>query len=170
MKDKNDIIFTKEECEKIITQTSSSIEFGTKTPIPKKDHEFDWFFIKPNNNTQWIFDRIYRYIEIELNCKVTKQIDRIMVNHYKLNGRFFKHQDEYHKNEVFTLVINLNEEYEGGEMKLYNPDFIIDKKYGNGCLFDNKRIHEVLKVTDGERWSMVAFFLRKDLFENKKLL
>jgi hypothetical protein len=170
MEDKNDIIFTKEECDLIIKESKTSVEFGIKIPIPKKDHEFDWFFIRPNDKTQWIFDKLYKYIETELGVKVTKQIERIMLNHYKVNGRFFAHQDEYHKNEVFTLVINLNENYEGGEFKLYNPEFTLNKKTGNAVLIDNKRVHEVLRVTSGERWSIVAFFLRKDLIQNKKLL
>lgn len=88
--------------------------------------------------------------------------------HYP-EGCFFKRHSDglvIHK----TLVIQLSDakDYEGGELVVEN--IITSKELGNVILFPAQLIHEVKKVTRGERYSLVAFLSLEDMGIKEKTI
>jgi len=62
----------------------------------------------------------------------------------------------------------LNNDFEGGDFKLYNPnEIILNKEIGNGYLFDVKIEHEITPLKNGERYSLI-WFLQNEHIENKR--
>jgi hypothetical protein len=52
----------------------------------------------------------------------------------------------------------LNENFKGGDFKLYNPiEQTLDKVVGNTYLFDVRIEHEITPILDGERFSLLWF-------------
>jgi predicted 2-oxoglutarate/Fe(II)-dependent dioxygenase YbiX len=162
-------LFTKEECDAIILY-ASNYQKNRQKIIPGRNTAFEAYYMTPNNDNEWVFQRMYDFLENELGVKVTHSLDKIMINNYKINDSFDKHQDLYFKNQIYNVAVNLNENYEGGEFELFEPHFLIEKKAGNACIFENTRWHGVKPILNGERWSMIAFFLKDNIDKNKKLI
>jgi predicted 2-oxoglutarate/Fe(II)-dependent dioxygenase YbiX len=83
-----------------------------------------------------------------------------------VTGGFFRpHRDNLTpatQHRVFALTLNLNEDYEGGQLRfpeysnqLYRPDA------GTALVFSCAHLHEVLDVTAGRRFVLLSFLYRK---------
>ena len=169
MNDTSNIIFTKDECSSIISYASK-----TDMNVRGKKYEslttFKTCKLNPTNETNWIFDKIYKFLEISLNLKVVQPLENLMINRYDENDLFAKHQDLYFKNQIYNVVVNLNNEYAGGDFVLYEPDYILKKNIGNACIFEYTRWHEVKKIESGHRWSMIAFFLKNNVKHTNSII
>ena len=54
--------------------------------------------------------------------------------------------------------ILLNDNFSGGDFKLYNPnEIIVDKVVGNTYIFDVRIDHEITSILDGDRYSLLWF-------------
>ena len=162
-------LFSKSECDKII---SYATEAGLKRQrkMENRNTSFDSVYVNPDDKNAWIFNKIYYYFEMELDMKIVLPLDKIMVNHYLIGDSFDMHRDLYFKKQIYTMMINLSIEYEGGEFELFEPYLHIQKGIGSGCLFDNNRLHGVTKITNGDRWTMLAFFLIDNFYSKNKLI
>ncbi len=169
MKDFNQIIFTENECNTIIDFTSN-LPKGKQVRTAKRAVSFGSSFLTPSDKTNWIFDRLYSFLESNLNVKIVSPLESLMINRYDIGDEFEIHKDLYFKDQIYNIVVNLNEEYEGGDFKLYLPDFTLNRKAGSACIFENTRLHGVDKITNGHRFSMIAFFLRSNLEKSNKLV
>lgn len=76
-------------------------------------------------------------------------------------GFFSAHRDNLSPStahRAFALTLNLNEEYEGGQLRFpeYGPDRFRPPK-GAALLFSGSLLHEVLDVTAGRRFVLLSF-------------
>ena len=156
-----DIIFTKNECDNII-EYCESLKKRRQKPSNERLVSYEYYTLELNDNTKWVYEKLNSYLEKITNTKVIKEVDNIMINHYTLGDFFEKHQDLYFKNQTFNVAVHLNENYEGGDFAFYEPDYIMPKVAGLAYVFQNNRWHEVKKITEGERWSMIAFYKREN--------
>ncbi len=127
MKDVSDIIFTKEECDKIISYSNFNdfsnrhkIYYGTTSTYKSCK-------LLPSEKTYWVFDRLYSFLEDSLNLKVIKPLEDLMINKYNTNDSFLKHRDLYFKNQIYNIVVNLNDAYLGDGFVLYEPDYTLER-------------------------------------------
>jgi predicted 2-oxoglutarate/Fe(II)-dependent dioxygenase YbiX len=65
---------------------------------------------------------------------------------------------------------HINNDYDGGEYILYNPDSIIDKTPGIPYFFKSDRLHEISKITKGIRKSALLFVNYEDLIKKTTLI
>jgi Rps23 Pro-64 3,4-dihydroxylase Tpa1-like proline 4-hydroxylase len=82
--------------------------------------------------------------------------------------------DDFHVDTSdLSLLVYLNENFEGGELeykdeneniKTYTP------KTNSGLIINNKLLHRVLPVRSGLRFSLVCFFVNKNIKVKKTLL
>ena len=80
-----------------------------------------------------------------------------------------KQNDEI-ENRLYAVGVLLNENFEGGDFKLYNTEeYTLNKKTGNTYLFEAKIDHEITEVTSGERYSLL-WFLQKDNLITKTII
>ena len=99
----------------------------------------------------------------------------ISYNHNLIIHRFFEgdyfglHKDNVEtndKNRCYVIGFHINDNYEGGEYKLYNPDFIIDKSIGVPYCFESDRLHEIKEIKKGIRKSVLIFINYEDIVKN----
>lgn len=162
--------FTKEECEMIIAYSNINEKVYSDT-LFKNTNDISYYYVNihKDESSKWIFDKIVSFIESTTNIKVTNQIEQVHLHYYDKLNKFGKHTDDNVPDQVFAVGICLNDNYENGEFILYQPKFIIPKKVGTTYLFTTYREHEVTEITNGERWSLIAFFKRENVNFNNVL-
>ena len=88
------------------------------------------------------------------------------INRYGVGGFMSNHVDNIHHSHgqqygfpQATILLFLNDDYEGGEIIIANKQFEPEK--GSAIIFPSNFMypHEVLKVTKGNRWSMVCWLM-----------
>ena len=71
---------------------------------------------------------------------------------------------------MFAVGVLLNDDFEGGDFKLYNPnDYTLNKLIGNTYIFDTRIDHEITPILNGERYSLL-WFLQKDHLTKKTII
>ena len=95
---------------------------------------------------------------------------------YEVGQQFKKHKDvgsHIHTIKRYkTLIIQLSENYKGGELIVWDGDdeIICDTTAGNMILFPSELFHQAKVITDGIRYVMVFFLERKHLGITKTLM
>ena len=164
--------FSKLECETIINTAKNKglIKGTTKGESDVRDSKISWLY--PVDGMDWVFRRVTD-ITLNLNERFFK-FDLFGINegfqftNYEApSGKYGKHVDRGMNMAVRKLSISIQltnpEEYEGGELYLYDGDkgTLMDKTQGTLILFPSYVLHEVMPVTKGERNSLVTWVTGK---------
>ncbi len=165
-------LFTKEECEQIIEigKKKIPIDAKTKEKTDLRQSSISWLY--STDNLDWAFQKISNVV-IDLNKKyfgfdIFGFNEGLQFTNYKApSGKYGKHIDRTHGINVrkLSLSIQLNnpQDYQGGELWLYEDDRGIEmnKEQGTLILFPSYTLHEVKPVTKGERNSLVTWITGK---------
>jgi predicted 2-oxoglutarate/Fe(II)-dependent dioxygenase YbiX len=97
---------------------------------------------------------------------------------YKVNDYYDWHTDSSKtgetKNRYVSIVIQLNDEYEGGYLQIKDESgdntIQLDKGTGRMYIFFSNLRHRVMKVTSGTRYSLVNWVSLKEIENFKKTL
>jgi PKHD-type hydroxylase len=166
--------FSKEECQTIINiaKNKGLIKGSTKGGDIKdvRDSKISWLY--PIDNMDWVFRRVTDIV-LNLNERFFK-FDLFglnegfqFTNYEAPSGKYGKHVDRAINIPVRKLSISIQltnpEEYEGGELYLYDDDkgTVMHKSQGTLILFPSYVLHEVMPVTKGERNSLVTWVTGK---------
>jgi PKHD-type hydroxylase len=168
--------FSKDECQTIINiaKNKGLIKGSTKGGDIKdvRDSKISWLY--PIDGIDWVFRRVTD-ITLNLNERFFK-FDLFglnegfqFTNYEAPSGKYGKHVDRSINIPVRKLSISIQltnpEEYEGGELKLYDGDdeeaITMDKAQGTLIIFPSYILHEVMPVTKGERNSLVTWVTGK---------
>jgi len=166
--------FSKEECQTIINiaKNKGLIKGITKRESDVRNSKISWLY--PVDGMDWVYRRITD-ITLNLNERFFN-FDLFGINeglqftNYEApSGKYGKHVDRAMNISVRKLSISIQltnpEEYEGGELKLYNEDdkeaSVMDKTQGTLIIFPSYVLHEVMPVTKGERNSLVTWVTGK---------
>ena len=88
------------------------------------------------------------------------------INWYKKGGFMVNHIDNIHHSHGqqwgyphITILLFLNDEYEGGELSLCDGEYEMKGKRGSFIVFPSNFMypHEVKKVTEGERFTVMVW-------------
>jgi len=164
-----EILFNKEDVEYILSKVTS-FELATIT------YGDDKSFIKPSYRQSYISesidDELKNFLVTKLSKFGVKSISTGTVNHYGEGCYFKPHVDRTptYSNRHKTVVVQLSspEDYSGGEMIV--KEKLFHKDLGNTIIFDSGFMHEVKKVIDGDRYSLVLWLENHDLVIQKSLL
>ena len=167
--------FTKEECQTIINiAKDKGLIKGTTFNDDKiknvRDSKISWLY--PVDGIDWVFRRVTD-ISLNLNERFFK-FDLFglnegfqFTNYEAPSGKYGKHVDRAINMPVRKLSISIQltnpEEYEGGELKLYDgeEETVMSKEQGTLVMFPSYVLHEVMPVTKGERNSLVTWVTGK---------
>jgi PKHD-type hydroxylase len=164
--------FSKEECQTIINiaKNKGLIKGTTKGESDVRDSKISWLY--PIDGIDWVFRRVTD-ITLSLNERFFK-FDLFglnegfqFTNYEAPSGKYGKHVDRAINSPVRKLSISIQltnpEEYEGGELKLYDgeEETIMSKEQGTLIMFPSFVLHEVMPVTKGERNSLVTWVTGK---------
>lgn len=105
------------------------------------------------------------YNEMFLKLPITEYSSKINLLRYTKGGRFKMHKDRLPSSGNYRMIsvsIILSDQYEGG--RLYFSDEDTDKKkfrfdlgIGDMVIFPSTLYHQVTEITEGERYSLVAW-------------
>lgn len=134
------------------------------------------------------YDTIFPFLKNKLKNRICEIIklkgyeinfqEPFQFTEYKIGEHYVWHTDASNEgenaNRYCSIVIQLNNEYTGGEleMQLSNSEEIIKFEKGNGNLFvflSNIK-HRVTKVESGVRYSLVSWFSLKPINDYKKTI
>ena len=168
--------FSKEECQTIINiaKDKGLIKGSTKGGDTKdvRDSKISWLY--PVDGMDWVFRRVTDMV-LNLNERFFK-FDLFglnegfqFTNYEAPSGKYGKHVDRAINIPVRKLSISIQltdpEEYEGGELKLYDGDDkeaqVMDKTQGTLIIFPSYVLHEVMPITKGTRNSLVTWITGK---------
>ena len=164
--------FSKEECQTIINiaKDKGLIKGKTEKQSEVRDSKISWLY--PIDKIDWAFRRVTD-ITLNLNERFFKfdlfgMNEGFQFTNYEApSGKYGKHVDRGMNMVVRKLSISIQltnpEEYEGGELYLYDDDkgTLMDKTQGTLILFPSYVLHEVMPVTKGERNSLVTWVTGK---------
>ena len=173
-----------EFCDKVISLANNSWEIGEvkddtaceKVDAGLRKSEVYW------TTEQWLVDSIWPFMEVanELSGLMfdIERVEDIQITKYKPGCFYEFHVDSYSSHHFknkhgkvrkLSMTIQLNDDYEGGEFQIarcYKGKLQIEtleKSKGTVIVFPSSLEHRVKKVTSGERYSLVAWFLGSPL-------
>ena len=130
------------------------------------DRSYEFAVLK--NNELNITQKLLDWFEMESGEKLKNKIHHLIIHQYSVGDYFAKHIDSVernYKNRAYVIGFHINNNYEGGEYKLYEPNEIIDKTPGVPYCFKSDRLHEITKITKGIRKSALIFINYEDLYK-----
>lgn len=152
------ISFTKEECESIISNNETYI-----TNWRMGDRKYNSQPINYSLKTKWLFDKLKDFVEMETNIRI-RTIKKTIHFHKFTKGDWFGKHNDIRDDRVFAVGVLLNDSFGGGDFKLYDiNETIINKQTGNTYIFDVKIDHEITPILNGERYSLLWFLQNEHL-------
>jgi hypothetical protein len=163
---KQNKLFSKEECQSIIFYGGNNI-----TDWNNNDRKYNSQPITYSLETKWLFDKLKTFFEEQSNIRIKKNKEVIHFHKFVKGDWFGKHND-IRENRLYAIGVLLNDNFEGGDFKLYNPNEItLDKVIGNTYLFDVRIDHEITPILKGERYSLLWFLQNEHIkIETNKLI
>lgn len=174
-------LFYKKDCKKILSlinvnnldysYTNSNIE-----NINKRKMSFEQYKINSDIDTSWFIQIIKKFIYENTKIFVNEIKLDVQILKYTINTEFPKHTDidntfsaNPNQQRLLTIGILLNEDFEGGDLIVYNDKKnYLKKTTGNCYIFESTLEHEVTKITSGIRYVLVAHLKSKEV--QKKLI
>lgn len=161
---KQSILFTKEECDYIISLKNKYPLLGDNGRWEEfDDFRYKFYTLEYTTDIDWIIKRMCDYFEKEMNLHIFFRPTKLNMHHYTIGDEFGKHIDTGTPIKEWNVGIILNEDFEGGDYIIYDENdnlIVIDKKIGNVCIFQSQIPHQVTPITNGERWA-IAMFIHK---------
>lgn len=169
-----EIIFSKEECKKIIEFYKVTDYKILNNNVPGQARvKYKGYKIKYSNNSQFLYKKLFEFFEKNTGKKIYSYPTEIYFIQYDEGDMFSQHTDNV-KERVYVIGIQLNSDYEGGEYIFYEETVskIINKEIGNCYIGSALLSHEVKTITKGTRYALVAFVSRNSITDktNRKLL
>lgn len=155
---KEKILFTKEECEIVISYKDNTI-----TNWKTNDRKYNSWAIVYSSENGWIFNKLKRFVEDYTDIKIKSFKETIHVHKFTEGDWFAKHND-VRDNRIYAVGVLLNDNFMGGDFRLYNPsEYTISKETGNTYIFDVRIEHEITQILRGERYSLLWFLQKEHL-------
>ena len=170
-------IVSKDGCESLIEVTKNS---GQLKPSKYANHAgkikrsdkrvvMDDMWVKDKTTSSIIndfFSRVIRKYSDKFERFSCQRHSGFRVNRYSVGGFMSEHTDNIHHSHgqeygfpQVSALLFLNDNYEGGELMVAGNEY--ETKMGSGIIFPSNFMfpHEVKKITDGERWSIVTWLM-----------
>lgn len=160
------VLFNKKECESIISFNETDI-----TNWMMGDRKYNSQSINYSLETKWLFDKLKDFVERETNIEI-RTIKKTIHFHKFTKGDWFGKHNDVRDNRLYAVGVLLNDDFSGGDFKLYNPnEIILNKVIGNTYLFDVRIDHEITPILDGERYSLLWFLQNEHIkIQTNKLI
>jgi len=172
-------VLSKEECNLLIKrglQTDLQVMHSTKI-VDGKIVEEDMIALKFNKrkgsyyfgeemNEPILSNLSNKLVSLINSKKIFNGIEYTSIPKYTFNeygvGDFLNWHKDSHEviyGATSTIIIQLNDDYEGGEVmyRIHDIDYTVDKKAGSVFIFNSNIEHNVNPVNSGIRYSMNAW-------------
>jgi predicted 2-oxoglutarate/Fe(II)-dependent dioxygenase YbiX len=131
--------------------------------IFNKNSISDKIFFK---HIEQIIQQHYSHYKFKFPYLQTSNLNQIDLLKYEVGGKYEIHTDHYYQSQrTLTFILNLNEDYEGGDFVFYNQDNTEMKrvkcKTATCIMFPSnfQYPHRIEPITKGTRYSIVAWLI-----------
>ena len=157
-------VLSDEECEHIKQFATKRLQTSTISNDRKIDENIrksETAWIKASEDP--VVDKLIRTC-ISMTDRPLSNCEDLQVLKYKPGGFYKSHQDTFAEDtnrRMYTFIIALNDDYEGGETEFPNINKTYKLKKGNALFFDTLNNYECMTesalhggtpVTSGEKW------------------
>jgi len=164
------ILFTEEECSYLIKYRNEVKQTMNNGGYPNRsDINYKQWTISRNETLEFLFGKIVDFIEEVFDVKVTNFHEDAWIYQYEINDGYIMHTDSI-LNRRFTIGVQLNDEYEGGDLMVdYDGQrIIVNKNIGNCYAFESFLLHGVSPILKGERFNFLTFMFSYNIKHNNK--
>lgn len=171
---KEKILFSKEECDRIISYAEQwrnreiSVEYeGKQNKVGGKmlSNTLIW-----NNENMWFVERIIDWVnDLPSIKKIMNNNIFAAYRNYKTGDFFIKHDDDIKNGaeRIYTIGVQLNskEDFTGGDFKVYNGnnEKTINFETGKVYIIESSTPHSVELITSGNRITLMLFVEKQNL-------
>ena len=164
-------VFTDQECDKIISSASQEMQNAPVFNAPASVRVSSVQFLYPSVKTEWIFQRLSQMVNginaQYFNFDLTGFIEGLQFTQYQApNAHYDWHCDmgpgDAPRKLSLTIQLSDPKDYEGGDLQI-SPDGndislqFLGRERGRAFLFPSWMPHRVTPVTEGVRYSLVAW-------------
>jgi len=149
---KKDLLITDGLNKNIRNVKGYQLNFDTPTDV------FYWNYIKKE------IERLYQFYKVKFPKMISSKINQIDLLKYSVGGKYEIHTDhETSLPRLLSIIMNLNDEYEGGDLVFTDQKQkeIKRLKLGKGSIvfFPSNFMypHSIQPITKGTRYSIVAW-------------
>jgi hypothetical protein len=162
------ILFTKDECDYLINYRNNGVYRNNGGYENRIDINYKQWTIFRNDDLEFLFGRVISFIEEKFNVTITNFNEDAWIYQYEINDGYIMHTDSV-LNRIFTIGIQLNHQYKGGDLMVdYNGKrIIINKEIGNCYIFESSLLHGVSPITFGNRYNFLTFMHTHNIKSNK---
>jgi hypothetical protein len=163
-----EVIFTKDECNKIIEYFSNK-QSNVVMPAGQTRVKYKGYLL-PNEDGKELIQKLYDWFSKVTGLPLYKFPKENYFMKYEPGDVFSPHTDEYGE-RVWILGLQLSEEtdYKGADFIFHNPNIKINKTIGTCFTTKANLSHEVTKLISGNRYSFVSFPDKSSLVGKKSL-
>ena len=115
-------------------------------------------------NIQKEIMKVYSHYKFKFHLVTVSKVTQIDLLKYSKGGGYFYHADDTSVGRTLSIILNLNEDYEGGDLVFGRQNLReevkrIKMKSGTMCFFPSNFLypHKIEKITKGTRYSVVAW-------------
>lgn len=104
-------------------------------------------------------DYVRQYHNVQFCCQEDEGYTLLK---YDVGGKYVEHTDHFKdKPRSLTIIINLNDDYTGGELSFRNKTKIYELKKGDLIIFPSNFMypHEIIPVKSGTRYSLITWMV-----------
>jgi len=163
-----DSVFTRDECEAIIRIGNSHELTAGETGKGKSEYrQSDIRFLYPNQLTNWVFQRLTASVtglnEQFFGFDLAGFGEGIQFTRYQAPDQHYHSHSDMGYGMVrrkLSVVVQLSDpaDYEGGELELDTGEpLLMERSRGRLVAFPSWTVHRVLPITEGTRYSLVAW-------------
>ena len=164
----NDKFFSDDEIENIF-KLSKDIEYKKGPVVEGSEKNVRECLVKNlpwNDNFSWLYDKIILDIINVNNSNFRFSINGIeglqLIKYVKDSIGYLQHKDTMDVSPGIKRKISMSvqlsdsKQYSGGEM-MVNARYVLSKDKGYAIIFKSDLMHQVLPISSGERYSLVAW-------------
>lgn len=173
-----ELMFTKQECERIIALTeeaysaNASVGGGDKGRIAKEIRSADIFVLENDNENRWIYEKIANAVSIanstHYDYEIAGIVHGLQLIKYSANGEVQGHYDwhvDAGRGHVATRKISVTIQlsdpntYDGCDLIVNDHCNVFEATREQGAInmFPSYMPHQVTPVTKGERYALVVW-------------
>jgi PKHD-type hydroxylase len=163
-------VFTPAECGRIIAEHGAAKAWTSEMEIDGRQYRStDLIFLPRNEGTEWLYARVERPTRA-WNADfgfVIESCSLLQLARYRSGQGYEWHADlgskDYSLRKLTTVVmLSAPDSYAGGRLEFFKSDDIRQSfplKAGDAVVFPAWVKHRVTAVTEGERWTLSAWWL-----------
>ena len=168
---------TRDECDSIFTKCKAELTLSEAGVVDSKLQSTRKSNVAFIEDLGFLNKKLKDVLIDTISIKgfTASKLNSFQFTEYQSGGFYEWHTDStatIHQNRYYSIVIQINDEYVGGELQVKenNIETTLNTGIGNLYMFPSSMLHRVKPVTNGIRYSLVNWVELEEIINYKKTL